>query len=63
MKKTQEKQRANLPTLKKRKKPNESIRKMNTQSAPQVFNYTLNCYNHCVCMLSHFSSVQSLTCV
>ena len=29
MKKTQEKQRANLPTLKKRKKPNESIRKMN----------------------------------
>ena len=40
-----------------------SVFKMNTESAPQVFNCTLNCYNHCVCMLSHFSSVQSLTCV
>ena len=35
-----------------------SIFKMNTESAPQVVNYSLDCYNQCVCLLSHFICVR-----
>ena len=35
-----------------------SVFKMNTESSPQVVNYSLNCYNHCVCRQSHFSCVR-----